>query len=220
MQVKTNYELARSILRRYMADYTNCRTAPKAVKGGFYAILMKDTGEVWLSECQTFSGTITRFGNRNASHADCVMQALKRGTELELWLLTQPARFSAQALENELYEADLLAMRKKPVKDGEGDLYVIRHRVTQEYFVLTNRQEIAESTILSNFLTRLLNISGEARNKVLAQFVTDKADDILKQMNFDITHIDKFTDREDEWLKRQVFIDGSRGTNLNLLSVD
>lgn len=220
MQTKSNYEIARSIVRRYMAEYTGQHTAPKSVKGGFFAILMKDTGEVWLSESSSFSTTLTRFRAKGQVHANCVMEAIKRGSELELWLLTQPARFSAQALENELYEADLLATRKKPVKDGEGDLYVIRHRITQDYFVVTNRQAIAESTILSNFLTRLVNMGGNSRNKLLHDFVTDQADDILAQRNFDITHIAKFINKEDEWLERQVYIDHAIGRNLNFLSVD
>uniref|UniRef100_A0AB39CCP5 Uncharacterized protein n=1 Tax=Pseudomonas phage RVTF4 TaxID=3236931 RepID=A0AB39CCP5_9VIRU len=220
MQVKTNYEIARGIVRRYMAEYTGQQTPPKSIKGGFFAIIMKDTGEVWLSESTSFATTLTRFRAKSQSHANCVMEALKRGSELELWLLTQPARFSAQALENELYEADLLAMRKKPVKDGEGDLYVIRHRITQDYFVVTNRQAIAESTILSNFLTRLVNMGGNSRNKLLHDFVTDQADDILAQRNFDITHIAKFLNKEDEWLERQVYIDRAIGRNLNFLSVD
>jgi len=220
MQVKTNYELSRSIVRRYMAEYTNQQTPPKGVKGGFFAVIMKDTGEVWLSECTSFSSTLVRHRTKGACHASCVMDALARGSEIELWLLTQPARFSAQALENELYEANLLAMRKKPNKDGEGDLYVIRHRISLDYFVVTNRQAISDATVLSNFLVRLAKLGGDGRNKALCDFVTEQAEDILKQRNFDITHITKFLNREDEWLNRQVYIDRAVGRNLNFLSVD
>lgn len=221
-QIKTNREIARAILRRYMADYTSQRTPPKSVKGGFFAILICDTGEVWLSETNNFATIISHFHCKTSNAADCVKQARQRGSDLELWFLTQPQRFSAQALEHELYEADLLASRKSPIKDGAGELYVIRHRTTMAYFVVTNRQSnVVESTILGNFLDRLENMSGNSRNVKLSQFVTDQASDILMRRHFDITYLDSFKDKEDEWLKRQVYIDScSYGENLNLNSVD
>lgn len=220
MQVKTNYDIARGIVRRYMADYTGQRTAPKSIKGGFFAVIIKDTGDVWLSETQSFQGTMTRVGNKKSSQATVIKDAIKRGSDIELWLLTQPARFSAQALENELYEANLLAARKKPVLDGEGKLYCVRHRTSNAYFVVSCRQDIAESTILNGHLMRLANMGTSVRNAALSQFVQDYAEDILRQMNFDIIEVDRFDNREDEWLKRQCYIDSAPGENLNFLSVD
>ena len=226
MQIKSNYELARSIVRRYMAEFTNQSTPPKTIKAGFFAIIMKDTGDVWLNECTSFASTLQRFKNkggfhnRGAQHATCVKEAIQRGSEIELWFLTQPARFSAQQLENELYEANMLAERKKPIREGAGDMYSIRHRTTGAYFVLVDRRGTAESTLLGNWLARAVSMETDARNKVLSQFIHDQAEDILKQVNFDITHIAKFDDREDEWLKRQCYIDEAPGMNMNLNSVD
>lgn len=219
--VKTNRDIARGILRRYMADFSNQRTPPKSVEGGFYAILMTDTGEVWLSECGSFKTTITRFHSKTTVQPDCITKARARGAQLELWFLTQPQRFSAQALENELFEADLLASRKQINKEGSGFLYVIRHRSTLNYFVVTDRQGIVESTILSNFYTRLASMRGNVHNTKLSKFVTEQASDILNQRNFDIVRLGTFLDKEDEWLKRQLYIDGcTSGENLNLRSVD
>lgn len=49
----------------------------------------------------------------------------------------------------------------------------------------------------------------------------EQAVDIMKGTGFDITFIDNFTDSEDEWLKRQVYIDQCKyGRNLNWTNVD
>jgi len=221
-EVKTNREISRGILRRYMADYTKQRTAPKSAKGGFFGIIIGDTGEVWLGETSNYASIINNFHSKSGAGADCVKKAKQRGAELELWFLTQPLRFSAQELENELYEAELLASRKQIDKTGAGSLYVVRHNSTHAYFVLTNRQVgIAESTLLNNFYVRLVNMAGGSRNEKLNDFVTDQASDILNQRGFEIHFICNFTDREDEWKKRQEYIDNSKyGVNLNFKAVD
>lgn len=221
-QLKSNRELSRGILRRYMADYTNQRTPPKQVKGGFYGVLMCDTGEVWLGETKNFSSALNIFNGRTTSTADCIKQARARGSDLEMWLLTQPSRFSAQELENELYEAGLLASRKEVDKTGGGGLYSIRHRSTQAYFVLTNRRaDLSEASLLNNFYARLVNMAGNSRNERLSSFITEQATDILNQRGFDIVHICNFKDRDEEYKKRQEYIDNcTYGVNLNLKAVD
>jgi hypothetical protein len=221
-QAKSNRDISRGILRRYMADFTKQRTAPKSCKGGFFAILIGDTGEVWLGETKNFAGVITAFHSKTQATADVVKKAKARGAELELWFLTQPVRFSAQELENELYEANLLASRKQIDKTGAGSLYVVRHRATHAYFVVTNRQsDTAMSTILSSFYVRLVNMAGGSRNAKLCDFVTDQASDILNQRGFDISFITTFKDRDEEWEKRQAYIDANvYGVNLNFKAVD
>lgn len=207
-QVKSNFEIARGIVRRYMANFTDSTTPPKSVKGGFFAMIASDTGEVWLGEAQSFSATITRFRGTSGKYmADCMQQARMRGAKLELWLLTQPTRFSAQELENELYECDLLAGRKRPNREGAGKLLVIRHRTSLNYFVVASRQDLAQESILNNFLYRLATTGADVHNKRLADFITVHAGDVLTQRGFDITFISDFVDNEDLWLKRQVYID-------------
>lgn len=219
--VKNNFEIARSIVRRYMANYTLTRTAPKGVKGGFFAMIASDTGEVWLNEATSYSSTITRFhAAAPKGIAKCMSDARARGAKVELWLLTRPDVYSAQQLENELFEADLLADRKRPAREGPGEMFVIRHRITNDYFVVSNRSEPEPTTIMSKFLYRLQK-DDKGRNQKLFDFITNNAGDVLKQVNFDITFIDKFVDNDDLWLKRQIFIDDqTRGTCLNLNSVE
>lgn len=217
---KSRYSESRRICRKYMADYTGQTSAPTKVKGGFYGILIKDTGEVWLGETKNFSSLLTRIRSKG-SIADCVTSARARGSELEVYLLTRPEMFSAQALEDELWQNDLLAFRKTRNLQGPGQLYVIRHDKTHDYFVVADRSGTPPSSILSNFYGRMQSMGKTTRNQQLANFVTNQAEDILRQVGFSITHLDKFNDREDEWLKRQVYIEQCQfGNNLNWMSVE
>lgn len=219
--VKSTYELTRGVLRRYMADYTTTRNAPKTTKSGFFAILVKDTGEVWLGEAGNFTSVLSRFHSGQAvTQPACIQEAMKRGAGRELWLLTQPTRFSAQQLEAELIELNVLLDRKSPVHEGSGDLYIIRHDRSQDYFVITSRQTVPPEILLNSHLNRL---SGQGRgiNQALDKFVTAEATDILNKRGFTITHLCKFVDNDDKWLKRQLYInDCTYGTCLNLKGVD
>lgn len=217
---KTRYTEARRICRKYMAEVTKQSSVPGKNKGGFFAILMCDTGEVWLGETRNFKQVLSTYRN-GTNNADCVKAAIKRGADLELYFLTKPEIFSAQALEDELFSVDLLAFRKIRNLTGPGNLYVIRHDLTMDYFVISDRQGLAESTLLSNFYGRLINQAGNSRNTAMNDFITAQANDIIKQVGFTITHLDKFVCREDEWLKRQVYIDDAKfGRSLNWMSVE
>lgn len=217
---KSRYSESRRICRKYMADYTGQTSAPTKVKGGFYGILIKDTGEVWLGETNNFSGLLTRVRSKQ-SIADCITSARARGSELEIYLLTRPELYSAQELENELWSSDLLAPRKTRNLQGPGQLYVIRHDRTHDYFVVSDRQGVQMSTLLNNFYGRLQSMGNSTRNVQLNNFVTDQANDILRGVGFTITPLEKFDNREDEWLKRQLYIDTCKfGNNLNWMSVE
>ncbi len=207
MSTKSNFELARSIIRRYMADFTHSTTPPKLVKGGFYAMIASDTGEVWLGEATSFAATLKRHhGKNNMQLADCMKKARERGATIELWLLTQPKRFSAAMLEGELIDALLIAERKAPNRDGPGDLYVIRHRTSLNYFVLSSRSETSMEVNLTRFMHRLRIMGTNGDNKKLSEFVNNYAGDILNCLHFDITPLGKFVDKDDLWLKRQLYI--------------
>lgn len=212
--------MTRSILRRYMADYTTSTSAPAKLKGGFYAVLMKDTGEVWLGETSNFAMTLGRVRSK-ANIAHCVDEAIKRGSELEIWLLTQPQRFSAQQLENELYEANLLSFRKVRDVTGPGKLYCIRHDYSHDYFVTAERKNRTPQAILSAWYRGAMKMKASGRNQAMSDFISKNAGDILNERGFSITFIDKFDNRDDEWLKRQCYIDDCKyGNNLNFVAVD
>lgn len=205
--VKSNFALARGIIRRYMADFTQSTTPPKTIKGGFYAMIASDTGEVWLGEATSFAATLTRHHGQNSRQlADCMQRARARGATVELWLLTQPKRFSAAQLEGELIDAMLIADRKAPNREGPGTLYVIRHRTTLNYFVQASRGEISMDVNLTRFLHRLSIMGTRGDNKRLTGFVQENAGDILSGLNFDINELGKFKDNDDLWLQRQIYI--------------
>lgn len=210
----------RSLLLTHMADYTNNGSAPRNITGGYYALHITDIGKIWYAKTSSFSSTIQRYKNR-AAMATCVMDAFARGAKVELWLLTQPERFDGERFHAVLDAARLLADRKPRTMEGPGRLYCVQHRVTHDYFVVSDRTGVAESTLLSGFLTRLQLIDAASRNKALGEFVTTNAEDIIKGMNFEIIEIDRFDDNEDKWLRRQCYIDSRKhGNNLNLNSVE
>lgn len=215
----TGYPLARSILRRYMADYTNTNTLP-STKGGFYALVVRNTGKVYLGETSSFSTLI----NRNIKNTSGVgfsrifRDNLPAGSKYDLWLLTQPNRFSAQALEDELFKVDLL-LDKEDVSSAtnhEGILYVIRHHITNNYFLTYDTISSPASGILTRYLNDISKKKLKRNKTTLNNFITEYAGDILNQRGFGITEIKSFknvTEREqlqNEFISNNVF-----GVNLN-----
>lgn len=207
-QVKSNFEIAMAICKRYMANYTETTTAPKQIKGGFFAIVNGDTGDVWFNEVSSFTNTLSRFrSGRDKQLARPIEEARRAGVKLHLWFLTRPDVYSAQQLENELYEANLLLERKKPIRNGPGELLVIRHRTSKDYYLQVNRSEPEPSVILGKFLERLRSTKGMGHNVKLDKFITEHADDIMRGMNFDITHVCNVKDNDEVWLQRQIFVE-------------
>ena len=220
MNTVSTYSITRSILLRYMANYTTQNSAPKLIKGGHGCFVVKDTGEVWFTHTRSFSSTLARFHAR-ASMPDCIKKAMDNGSEIELWLLTQPDRRCAVKLEAELDAMNLLLLRKPPVKEGPGHLYVVRHDTTQDYFVLASRRtDVPMETLLGAHIHRLSD-SSSSQNKELGQFITDNAQDIMNRRGFTITPIGKFKDSDDLWLQRNLFIEDCKyGKCLNLKGVE
>lgn len=217
---RTNEHIAiRKVLMRYMADYTTSTSAPAGASFGFYAIHITDTNMVWLGETNSFKATLQRFKS-NGKFSHCVEEAKARGAKLELWFLTQPQRFSAQKLEDELINLDRLAERKEHNLSGPGLLYCIRHDRSNDYFIVVDRVNTPPSTILSSYLTRLLKEDASSRNVLLNSFITEQVTDVINQSGFSIHLIDKFDDCDDAWLKRQIYIDECKyGRNLNWKNV-
>jgi hypothetical protein len=202
------YNTARGVLKRYMANWTGQTTAPKTkIPGGFYAIVVKDTGDVWLSETNNWTTVIRRvmgrhpkqFGGELAKH-------IERGAELELWMLTQPHRFSAAELEGDLIDESLLLDRKEYSSKGAGRLFVVRHKGTNDYFLTTTRiADLADSTVIQRLLTRMQEDAATDTghsNKKLAQFITDNSEDILKGINFTIDFVCNFDSTLDSITKK------------------
>lgn len=215
---RTRYNYAKVVLRGSMMQITQDK-APGRLKGGDYALLMPN-GMVWLSTTTNYNQMLLQFRNRS-NGPDCVQQAWARGERVEVFLLTKPELFCVDTVRDKLESAGLLATRKTRDLSGPGLLYVVRHHTTHDYFVIEDRANTTDTTILGNFLTRLRVMKGTSRNLLLNQFVNDQAEDILNNRNFTIHPVDTFKDPEDAWLKRQVYIDDCKfGNNLNWNSVD
>lgn len=216
----SRYNESRRICRSYMAEFTNQSSPPTSCKAGFYAILMVDTGMVWMDETSSFKTLLTRVRSKNPI-AGAVDAARERGSALEVYLLTKPHIFSAQKMEDELWQNDLLAFRKTRDLQAPGKLYVVRHDRTHDYFIVSDRNDCPPSTIKNSFLSRLQRESANSKNRLLAEFITNQADDILRHGGFSIHLIGAFKDREDEAVNRQKYINQcTYGRNLNWQSVE
>lgn len=220
MNAVSTYSITRSILLRYMADFTTQTSPPRSVKNGHYCFVVKDTGDVWFTHSRSFASTLTRY-RAKANFPDCITKAVQEGKEIELWFLTQPDRRCAKQLEAELDAMNLLLLRKRPITEGPGELYIIRHDTTQDYFILsTRRTDITQETLLGSHLNRLA-VTGSGYNKPLEDFITANAQDIMNRRGFSITPLCKFKDADDLWLQRQLFIDDCKyGKCLNLNGVE
>ncbi|MNV56370.1 hypothetical protein D3C71_1486500 [compost metagenome] len=87
--------------------------------------------------------------------------------------------------------------------------------------MVNSRQELAQESILNNFLYRLSTTGADVHNKRLADFITEYAADVLAQRGFDITYIADFVDNDDLWLKRQCYVDDCQsGDCLNYRNVE
>lgn len=214
----SRYNHAKAILRSSMMQITQ-DIAPGKVKGGTYALLL-GSGLVWYSQTISFNGMLRQLrGKKNGP--ECIQQAWDRGERVEVFLLTKPELFCAEEIREKLEAADVMAARKERDLTGPGKLYAIRHHTTHDYFIIEDRTSSVGSTLLSNFLGRLKAMSGRSRNKLLNNFINGQAADILSARNFSIMEIDQFSNPEDAWLKRQVYIDDCKfGTNLNWNLVD
>jgi hypothetical protein len=215
---KTRHATAKAILKSGMILVTQDRV-PGKQKGGAYALLMK-SGLVWYSHTSNFNQMLVQTRHK-AAGPECVKQAWAAGERVDIYVLTKPEQFCGVSIRQQLADADLLAARKTRDMTGPGHLYVVRHDCTHDYFVVEDRGNTPETSILSFFLSRLQTMSNTTLNVALNNFVTAQAADILAERNFSITQVAKFDDVEDAWLKRQVYIDDCRfGNNLNWKSVD
>ncbi len=212
----------RKTLMRFMADYTNSGSIGKGVKGGWFAIHIKDINTVYLGETKSFKEMKARLYKGNGSDtnaiATCLKDAIHRGAELGVWLLTQPERFDIEKLKEQLIEMDVLEGRKKRVFTGGGKLYSIRHSATNDYFIVVDRANYAPGGLLGNFLIRLNSLGNTGYNTLLKEFVTEQANDIIKGIGFTITEIGSFEDEETRQKLQADFIQQNKfGRNMNYI---
>ncbi len=189
------YENTHRLIMKYMADFTNTSTPPK-VKKGWYALVTRDTGDVWLAESPSFSAVMQRF--RSGSMANmpvAIDEAVKAGQKLDLWFCTKP-EINVEQLREELDQRDQLLQRTAPRKSSNGRVFVIRHDKSADYFLTkTRNNNTTEYEVLTKFMYYIGKIEHSHHfrsNKLLQSFVTEQAEDILKCRGFTITEVAEF----------------------------
>lgn len=207
------YAETRRELLPYMADYTSTQTAPKSVKGGWYAVVTKETGKVWLAQTKNFQGTLNRFrGGMVPKEVEA-----RRHEGLAIFLATK--EINIDELFYNLDEANLLLGRGSRVSSGEGRLYVISHTSGHYYLTKARGENTDKADVLTRFIGRVLNLAQthhHSTNQLLQAFVSDNAGDLLREKGFDVREVGKFKDSDDAVeMMNQYYIEQSHMKCLN-----
>lgn len=188
------YATTRRELTRFMADYTNTQSAPKSVKGGWYAVVTKETGMVWLAESKNFAATLVRY--RTTGIAPKEIEA-RRHEGLAIFLATKP--IDIDELYYNLDEAGVLLERGVRQSAGAGKLYVISHSSGYYYLSKARRDDTVERDVVNRFVRRILAMRHSvhhASNPTLQNFVSECAGDLLRETGFACRCLGKFESNE------------------------
>lgn len=190
------YEKVTRELRQYMADYTNTDSAPKSVKGGWYAVVTKETGKVWLGETKNFTSTLARFKTTGS----VLPKELKALESEGLGIFLSTKDIDVEQLRFTLEESNSLLYRGTRTNAGSGKLYVISHKSGHYYLTKARTSDDEEHRILTRFINRVLDLKqshSHHTNAKLQQFVTDNAGDLLRETGFEIREVSSFKDSEE-----------------------
>lgn len=200
-------------LRAYMADYTNTSNVPSGTKGGWYAVVTKKTGKVWLAHSKNLQSMLTRF-RTNSVMPNELKGLVPEG--LALFLTTKD--IDIDQLRFALEETNSLLHRGTRTNSGAGKLYVVTHS-SGHYYLTKARTENGEHNILTRFINRVLDLKqsfGHQTNYKLQQFVSDHAGDLLRETGFEVREVASFKDSDEAVeLMNQYYIDQTNLVCLN-----
>lgn len=207
------YAAARRELIPFMADYTNTQSAPKSVKGGWYAVVTKETGKVWLASTRNFQSMLSRFrGGMVPKEVED-----RRHEGLAIFIATK--EINIDELYYNLDEANCLLERSARTSDGKGSLFVITHKSGYYYLTKARGTHTDEVSVLTRFVKRIVNMSQthhHSTNQQLQNFVSDNAGDLLRETGFEVREVGKFSNSEEAVeMMHQYYIDQSHLKCLN-----
>lgn len=201
-------------LRAYMADYTNTTNVPSGAKGGWYAVVTKKTGKVWLAHSKNLQSMLTRF--RTTSVLPNELKSLA-SEGLALFLTTKD--IDVEQLRFALEESNCLLYRGTRTNNGAGKLYVVTHTSGHYYLTKARTENQGEHNILTRFISRVLDLKqsfSHHTNHKLQQFVSDNAGDLLRETGFEVREVAAFKDSEEAVeLMNQYYIDQTHLICLN-----
>lgn len=215
-----SYQNTRALLIRYMADYTNTQSPPKVAKKGWYALVTRDTGEVWLAETKSYASLIHRYhhGTDKMLPGE-VKKAKEAGQVIELFLATKEG-VDIDGLRAELESRDQLLDRAEKDLTSDGYIYVIRHDISMDYYLMRCRNKaFSEFDMLTRFYNHVQNMAQTAHvlcNVKLQEFVTKNAKDILNRSGFTSVRLDHFKNTDEAIaFSNQYVANCTKGTCLN-----
>lgn len=209
------YESTVREIKMYMADYSSTSSAPKAAKGGWYAVVTHKTGMVWLAQTKNFQTTLNRFRTTGATLAKEL--AALEGEGYSIFLTTK--EFDVEELRFALEEKDRLLYPGTRVSDGPGKIYVVTHTSGHYYLSKARTTYMDADYILTRFLTRVVSLRQSNHyhtNAKLQQFVTENAGDVLRGTGFEVREVCDFINSDDAVEKmNEYYIDQSNLVCLN-----
>lgn len=210
------FEKVTKELRRYMADYSNTKTVPSGSAEGWYAVVTKETGMVWLAHSKNLQATLNRFRTKGSV---LPKELASRSTEGLALFLTTKKDVDIDQLRFALDESNSLLYRGTRTNNGAGKLYVIAHTSGHYYLTKARTSEGADLHILTRFINRVLDLKQSfhhSTNQLLQQFVTNHAGDLLRETGFDVRELSTFKDSEEAVEQmNQYYIDQSHLICLN-----
>ncbi|ARV77053.1 hypothetical protein PHABIO_422 [Pseudomonas phage Phabio] len=201
-------------LRAYMADYTNTSNVPSGAKGGWYAVVTKQTGKVWLAHTKNLQSTLTRFRTSGVMPKE-LKGLVSEG--LALFLTTKD--IDVDQLRFALEETNSLLHRGTRTNNGSGKLYVVTHTSGHYYLTKARTETQGEHNILTRFISRVLDLKqsfSHQTNHKLQQFVSDHAGDLLRETGFEVREVADFKNSDEAVeLMNQYYIDQTNLICLN-----
>lgn len=181
-------------LRRYMADYTNTKNIPGGVKSGWYAIVTKVTGKVWLSKTKNLQTTLNRY--RTTTY---IPMELKSLVDEGFAIFLTSKDIDIDQLRFELDESNCL-LQSSVGNKSTVRLCAVVHPTG--YYYLTNVQvdTFNPKVIVNRFVNRVLDLkhsSGQKSNDKLHEFVSVNAGDLLREKGFEVCELGDFKTTEE-----------------------
>lgn len=197
-QTSKRHKSTRAMLKRKLTDWSGTHSPPR-FKTGLFAYLT-DQGDVWISRSTNLTLLVPQFNSGNKQMLPkAVREAFERNERITLFVGRDIPDEELESFKNSF--GDRLLQRGTINRQGPGQLFRITHINSGFYYLMSSRQEADhEYKGLSRFLYNLQNsaTSGRERNRKISDFITDHANDILKEQGFTATLVGLYDSAEHE----------------------
>lgn len=201
-----NYLKARSILRRYMSDWTVSKGGPPAGTGGSFALLVHATGKVYLGETTDFNGRhhllkLSLIKPKSVNTNNYILAMIELGSKVSIWYLTQPDKYCIKKLEQELIEENLLVERS--VRQlTTGKVYKLFHRTDPSYYLLASNSLLSKTQVIS----QSAKIFARSKCSLKQRFYTSFMSNNRGGVGLEVVEVGNYKNREELKLFKKQYV--------------